>query len=200
MEERLEPCPRLPVKIDLGCGPKKVPGSIGVDIVPSPAVDVVADFSQGLPFRDNSADAVYAYHLLEHLDDFLGFMGDIWRICRPDGRVYIKVPHASSSYVTWKDPTHKRGMFIATFAYFDDTYFDGVDFAYYVKARFRIEKARLNFSIDNSWGFPVPRRILGHLVHIVANRDRDSQFVCERFWGHLVGIEEAVLVLRALKE
>jgi len=46
----------------------------------------------------------------------------------------------------------------------------------------------------------LPLRILSHLVHIVANRDRDSQFVCERFWGHLVGIEEAALVLRALKE
>jgi hypothetical protein len=36
--------------------------------------------------------------------------------------------------------------------------------------------------------------------HCRVNRDRDSQFVCERFWGHLVGIEEAALVLRALKE
>ena len=200
MERPLEPCPRPPVKIDLGCGKRKVRGSIGVDIVPSPAVDVVADFSQGLPFRDNSADAVYAYHLLEHLDDFLGFMGEIWRICRPDGRVYIKVPHASSSYVTWKDPTHKRGIFISTFAYFDDTYWEGLFYGYYSKAKFRIEKARLNFSIHNPWGFSFPRRVMNHLVHVMANGSRNSQFLCERFWGHLVGIEEAAIVLRALKE
>ncbi len=200
MNAQPEPCPRPAVKIDLGCGSRKVRGSIGVDIARAPAVDVVADFDEGLPFKDNSADTVYAYHLLEHLDDFLGFMDEIWRVCRPDARVYIKVPHATSAFNTWKDPTHKRGMFIATFTYFDDTYFDGVAFAYYAKARFRIEKARLNFSIDNSWGFSLPKRIVGHLVHVLANRDRNSQYLCERFWGHLVGIEEAALILRAIKE
>lgn len=198
MDRPSGPCP--PVKINLGCGEKKVRDSIGVDIVPSPAVDVITDFSQGLPFRDSSADAVYAYHLLEHMDDFMGLMEEIWRICRPDALVYIKVPHGSSPYVTWKDPTHKRGMFIASFAYFDDNYWEGKFFSYYSKAKFRIEKARLNFSIHNPWGFGWGRRIMNHLVHIVANRDRNSQYLCERFWGHLVGIEEAAIVLRALKE
>jgi hypothetical protein len=37
-------------------------------------------------------------------------------------------------------------------------------------------------------------------VHIMANRSRKSQYLCERFWGPLIGIEEAVLVLRALKD
>ena len=195
-----ELCPSGPVKIDLGCGNKRVPGSLGVDIVPSRAVDVVADFAQGLPFADSSADAVYAYHLLEHVDDFMGLMEEIWRICKPGARVYIKVPHASSSYVTWKDPTHKRGIFISTFAYFDDTYQEGVFFGYYSKAKFRIEKARLNFSIHNPWGFSLQRRIMNSLVHVFANRNRNTQFLCERFWGHLVGIEEAAIVLRTLKE
>ena len=190
----------MPVKIDLGCGYKKVPGSIGVDMVQAPAVDVVAHFGHGLPFKDNSADAIYAYHLLEHLDDFLGFMDEIWRVCRPDARVYIKVPHATSPYDTWKDPTHRRGIFIATFTYFDDTYFDGVAFAYYAKARFRIEKARLNYSIKNPSSYFLPIRILNQLAHVIANRDRNAQYLCERFWGHLVGFEEACLILRAIKE
>ena len=52
-----------------------------------------------------------------------------------------------------RDPEQKRKiigrLFIATFAYFDETYFDGAAFSYYSKAKFRIEKARLNFSIHN---------------------------------------------------
>lgn len=201
MDRPPEPCPRGPVRLDLGCGNRKAAGSIGVDIVPTPVVNVVADFGQGLPFKDNSVDAIYAYHLLEHLDDFLGFMGEIWRVCNHDARVYVKVPHASSTFVTWKDPTHKRGLFIATFAYFDDTYFDGAAFSYYSKARFRIEKARLNFSIHNPDShFSLTRRILNQLFDILANRSRKSQYLCERFWGPLVGMEEAVLVLRALKD
>jgi SAM-dependent methyltransferase len=194
----LHPCPL--VKVDLGCGRRKVRGSIGVDIVPAPAVDVVADFGCGLPFRDNSADAVYAYHLLEHLDDFIGVMNEIWRICKHDARVYIKVPHASSPFVTWKDPTHKRGLFISTFAYFDETYLEGALYGYYSKARFRIEKARLNFSIENAWGYSLPRRIMNQLAHIIANRSRRTQYLCERYWGPLVGIEEAALILRAIKD
>lgn len=201
MEQALGPCAPTSIRLDLGCGRRKARGSIGVDLVPSPVVDVVADFRQGLPFRDNSVDAVYAYHLLEHLDDFLWFMGEIWRVCRQDARLYVKVPHGSSPFVTWKDPTHRRGLFIATFAYFDDTYFDGAAFSYYSKARFRIEHARLNFSIHNPDShFSFTRRVLNQVVHILANRDRKSQYLCERFWGPLVGIEEAVLVLRALKE
>lgn len=200
MDGQEERCIWSPVKINLGCGTKKVRGSIGVDIVPSPAVDVVADFTYGLPFKDNSADAVYAYHLLEHMDDFMGFMNEIWRVCRPNALVYIKVPHGSSPYVTWKDPTHKRGMCIASFAYFDDTYWEGLFYGYYSKARFRIQKARLNFSIDNVWGFSRPRRIMNFLVHVFANRSRWTQYLCERYWGPLVGIEEAAVVLGAIKE
>ena len=200
MDPSREPCPRPAVRIDLGCGRRKRRGSIGVVIVPSPVVNVLADFRHGLPFKDNSVDAVYAYHLLEHMDDFLGFMGEIWRICRPDAHVYVKVPHGASPFVTWKDPTHKRGLFIATFAYLDDTYFDGAAFSYYSKARFRIEKARLNFSIHNPDSrFSLPRRVANQLAHVFANSSRKSQYLCERFWGPLVGIEEAVLVLRALK-
>lgn len=196
LNDQNRPCS---AKIDLGCGRRKVRGSIGVDIVPSAAVDVVADFRQGLPFRENSVDEIYAYHLLEHMDDFMGFMEELWRICAPDAHVYIKVPHAASPFVTWKDPTHKRGLFLATFAYFDDTYFDGSAFSYYSKAKFRIEKARLNFSIDNGQYFPLLRRTANHLVNVFANSSRKSQYLCERFWGPMVGIEEAVLVLRALK-
>ncbi len=191
------------VRVDLGCGNRKIKGTLGVDTVRVPGVDVVADLNSGLPFRESSVDAIYSYHILEHMDDFLATMNEIWRFCRPGALVYIKVPHAASSFVTWKDPTHRRGLSIATFAYFDDTYFDGAAFAYYSKARFRIERAKLNFTLTDrnqelllSW----PRRIIDRLFNVFANRNRRWQYVCERFWGPVVGIEEADLVLRATKD
>ncbi len=191
------------IRVDLGCGNRKIKGTLGVDTVRVPGVDVVADLNSGLPFRESSVDAIYSYHILEHMDDFLATMNEIWRVCRPGALVYIKVPHAASSFVTWKDPTHRRGLSIATFAYFDDTYFDGAAFAYYSKARFRIERAKLNFTLTDrntelllSW----PRRIIDRLFDVFANRNRRWQYVCERFWGPVVGIEEADLVLRATKD
>lgn len=189
--------------VDLGCGDGKVKGAIGVDNVRIPGVDVVADLNQGLPFKDSSIDNVVVYHILEHVDDFIGTMNEIWRVCKDGAKVYVRVPHAASTFVTWKDPTHRRGLSIATFAYFDDTYFDGAAFAYYSPARFRIEQARLNFTLTShdtnvilSW----PRRIANALFHSLANRDRRFQYFCERFWGPIVGIEEAVLTMRAIKQ
>jgi SAM-dependent methyltransferase len=189
--------------VDLGCGTRKMKGSLGMDIVPVAGVDIVANMAYGLPFKDNSLDGVFAYHVLEHLDDFLGIMGEIWRVCRDGARVQVKVPHASSPFMLWKDPTHKRGLTIATFAYFDDTYFDGIAFAYYSPARFRIEKAKLNFTLTDRQVDPAitrARRLLNPIFDAVANRSRGYQYACERFWGPIVGIEEAVLTLRAIKQ
>lgn len=189
--------------VDLGCGGRKFAGSIGMDIVAVPGVvDVVADMSRGLPFRDGSLDGLYAYHVLEHVDDFLGLMGEIWRVCRDGARVRVKIPHASSPYILWKDPTHKRGLSIATFAYFDDTYFDGAAFSYYSPARFRIERAKLNFTLTDRQvdpSFNKVRQVLNPIFDAVANKSRGWQYACERFWGPLVGIEEAELTLRAIK-
>jgi SAM-dependent methyltransferase len=190
------------LRVDIGCGSRKVVGTIGLDNVAVPGVDVLGDLNQGLPFKDGSLDAVYANHILEHLNDFLGTMNEIYRVCKPGALVFIKVPHAASTFVTWKDPTHQRGLFIATFAYFDDTYFDGAAFSYYSPARFRIERARLRFTLssyDENVQLGWPRRVANALFDALANRSRRFQFFCERFWGPVVGVEEAELVMRALK-
>ena len=215
--------PARRIAIDIGCGSRKMRGAIGLDSAAIAGVDVIGDMSRGLPFRTNSIDTLFAYHVLEHFDDFLGQMGEIWRVLRPGGRAHIKVPHGASTFTTWKDPTHRRGLSIATFTYFDDTYFDGAAFGYYSPARFRIERARLNFTTTDREGAPtlgpasaspsergvpppephlftVLRRGLNPMFHAMANKNREWQYACERFWGPLVGIEEASLILRAIKD
>ena len=44
------------------------------------------------------------------------------------------------------------------------------------------------------------RRTTNALFHAVANRDRRWQYFCERFWGPIVGVEEAELIMRAVKD
>lgn len=211
-----------PISLDIGCGARKIRGAIGLDSAPIPSVDVIGDIRSSLPFRDSSIDVLYAYHVLEHFDDLIGMMTEIWRVLRHGGRARIKVPHAASTFTTWKDPTHRRGLSLATFTYFDDSYFDGAAFSYYSPARFRIERARLNFTLTDREGAPtllppprpggappplfephvitVLRRGLNPMFHAMANKNRASQYACERFWGPLVGIEEASLTLRAIKD
>ena len=59
------------VTIDLGCGPKKKPGRIGIDKADLPNVDVVADLEKGLAFLpDSSVDDIHCRSLLAHIVNF----------------------------------------------------------------------------------------------------------------------------------
>ena len=201
--------PARSVAIDLGCGFRKQPGAIGLDIARVSGVDVIADVTRPLPIRDNSADRVYASHIVEHLGDITPFMAEIWRICKPGALVYLRFPHGSTPYVAWTDPTHRRSIMLATFDYFDPESLHGVLFGYYQSAKFRVVRRRLTFSLnaeappsDDPW-VPSPnraRRVAGRILDSLANRSKQSQYICERFWGGLVGMEEGHVWLRAIKE
>ena len=58
---------------DLGCGSRKAPGSIGVDIHRWPGVDVVADLNQ-VPWdlEDSAFDTILCTHFIEHVYEEIG--------------------------------------------------------------------------------------------------------------------------------
>jgi ubiquinone/menaquinone biosynthesis C-methylase UbiE len=189
------------VVLDLGCGARKKPGAIGIDIARIEQVDIVANVFEPLPFRDCSVDEVYAAHLVEHVDDLMAFIGEVWRICKPGALVHFRFPHASTPYGIWRDPTHKRGVYLHTFDYFDPTTFDGKAFGYYHPAKFRIVQQRLHYNMNADTFMPKRgRRVVGRVLDSLANRNDRAQYFCERFWGHLVGFEEAQIWMLALKE
>jgi SAM-dependent methyltransferase len=104
--------------INLGCGNKKLPGEIGVDIIPGPYVDIVTDLnSYPLPFPDNSVDIVRSSHVFEHLDDLVALMEDIHRLLKPNGILEFTVPHVSNIEY-FRDPTHKIPFIYTTMDYF----------------------------------------------------------------------------------
>lgn len=186
------------VKLDIGCGRSKFKGTLGVDVAPVPGVDVVGDLSRGLPFADNSVDAIYTSHTLEHMPDLIAAMEEIWRVCKDGALVNVWVPHASCTFVTWIDPTHQRGMTIETFSYFNPA---ANHLSYYSNARFTIEYARLHLSTIGMRrsGFRRSRGVLATALEAVANRSRSWQYRAERWWGPLIGFDEAHVVLRAMK-
>jgi acetyltransferase-like isoleucine patch superfamily enzyme/SAM-dependent methyltransferase len=105
------------IKLDLGCGPRKAPGYIGVDIYPASGVDIVADLTQRFPFDDNSADEVRAHDTIEHLPDRIHTMNEIWRICKPDAIVDLFVP-STDGRGAFQDPTHISFWNLNSFQYF----------------------------------------------------------------------------------
>ncbi|MBW4578441.1 MAG: glycosyltransferase [Tildeniella nuda ZEHNDER 1965/U140] len=106
-----------PMYIDLGCGIHKQEGFIGVDVTGGSGVDVVADLNQRFPFSDNSIDLVRAYDVIEHLRDRIHTMNEIWRICKPNALVDIRVP-STDGRGAFQDPTHISFWNINSFKYY----------------------------------------------------------------------------------
>jgi len=97
-------------KIDLGCGPRKVEGSFGVDSYQYDGVDLVCDLNQSKwPIADNSFDVIYARHFIEHIDDAVAFLREVHRIGKSGAEVHIITPHFSSAG-SWGDITHLRHL------------------------------------------------------------------------------------------
>jgi spore maturation protein CgeB len=106
-----------PVLVDLGCGTHKPHGFIGVDVSFQAGVDIVADLNQRFPFPDNSVDFLRAHDLVEHLVDRIHTMNEIWRICKPDAQIDIRVP-STDGRGAFQDPTHISFWNINSFKYY----------------------------------------------------------------------------------
>ena len=93
--------------LDIGCGPNKRPGSVGVDIHPYPGVDVVTDLNQTpWPLEAGRFDRIVCSHVIEHVADLVVFFRELHRVARPGALVEVVTPHFSS-IDSWTDPTHR---------------------------------------------------------------------------------------------
>lgn len=119
-----------PLKLDIGCGPNKREGFIGVDSLPFDGkVDVVLNVvapkvykGNGVPttwhgaptqieqwpWDDNSVDEVYSSHFVEHLTgaERIGFWNELYRVMKPGAKATITTPHWASGRA-YGDPTHQ---------------------------------------------------------------------------------------------
>lgn len=93
--------------LDVGCGPRKLPGATGMDISNIPGVDVVHNADKTpWPFEDNSFDLVLFNQSLEHLDDVARVLEEARRVLKLEGRLVIQVPYFRS--VDAFAPTHRH--------------------------------------------------------------------------------------------
>lgn len=93
--------------VDLGCGRTKLPGFIGVDRFALPGVDIIADIDQKIPFADNSVDLIYAAHSLEHVNDLMNVMKEIYRISKHGTQICITAPYYEQKG-NFANPYHKQ--------------------------------------------------------------------------------------------
>lgn len=98
-----------PLKLDLGCGPNKQPGFIGIDTIQFPEVDVRMNLgTETWPWDDNSVDEAHCSHMVEHLTapERIHFVNELYRVLKPGASCSLIVPHWASTRA-YGDLTHQ---------------------------------------------------------------------------------------------
>ena len=184
------------IKLNLGCGHTKIPGFLGVDINPNAEyVDKTHDLNKfPYPFKESSVDEVYMDHVLEHLDDPLNVIQELYRITKPNVTLRIKTPHMSC---TWLHPGHKSAISTLLFDYF----VPGTD-DYYGNCEFKIIEKKISWLRPESPYRPNNKRsfFLKFVSSIVSSLANAHQGLCERVWCYWVGgFEEIAFTVKVIK-
>lgn len=80
--------------LNLGCGYNYHPDWINVDLVKTGEGVLQYNLTKGIPFEDNTFDAIYCSHLLEHFPKRFApfFLKECFRVLKPSGILRIIVP------------------------------------------------------------------------------------------------------------
>ncbi len=106
------------MKLHLGCGFNKKRGYVNCDISKDVNPDLVLNLEKRLPFKSNSIDEIIAEHVFEHVENFVSLMSEIYRVSKPNAKIYIKVPYFSHESA-FSNVTHVRFFTYTTFDLFD---------------------------------------------------------------------------------
>lgn len=151
----------MPRILDVGCGQQKYPGSIGIDMNPDTAADVLCHLDEGsLPFRDNAFDEVHATHLIEHVDNIIRTVEEFHRVTRPGGIIVLITPHYTD-FSSFCDPTHKWHLNSFSFRYFYPEGIHGHDHWY---SRVRLRQRRLRVRLLQLWRYLGFEFLVNHSV------------------------------------
>jgi predicted SAM-dependent methyltransferase len=96
----------LPVKLNLGCGPKRKDGWVNVDLF-DPSADLQLDIRNTWPFPDCSASYIYSEHVFEHFEIYVEiphFLREALRVLEPNGVFDVVVPDTAIALRAYGDP------------------------------------------------------------------------------------------------
>lgn len=83
------------MRLNLGCGWKKLNGYVNVDVCDDP--DLTVDLNKfPWPWEDNSVNEVYSSNWLEHVENIFLTLLEIHRVLKPGGLHSFIVPHRNA--------------------------------------------------------------------------------------------------------
>lgn len=140
------------LRLDLGCGESPMEGYEGVDLHAPNAKHKVDLWKFPWPWADESVEALYSSHFLEHIpardveerdilcktrfvlvgmDMLCAFMVEAWRVLKVGGEFKIVVPSGRSTRA-FQDPTHRRFFHAENFYYFNRAWRDANKLGHYL--------------------------------------------------------------------
>lgn len=162
--------------LNLGCGesPKesnKYEKWINIDISKMKGIDKLWNLNNGIPLKENSVDLILMDNVLEHLNDPMFQIKEIYRVLKKDGKAIIIVPHYSypGSHIL----EHKNYFCVSSFDSFKDkgeyNFFYGIRFkvkqkVYLIHYRHKFKNHPIIATISLLW-FPL-RKILELLINV----------------------------------
>lgn len=183
------------INLNIGCGGKYKEGWINLDNNPKCNPDILHDLNKfPYPFLDNHFDEILASHILEHVDNILDVLDELYRISKPNAKIIIRVPHWSD-HSSYSDFTHVRSFSSESF-----DYFERAPEYYLSKARFKINKKLL--TVYGAGRLPEAKKnffllVFGRILDFVINL---SQPFTEMFLCKFIPVSQAWFILKVQKE
>lgn len=181
---------RQPLKLNIGSGRRRLPGFLNVDNNENAGdVGVVHDLdSFPWPFEDSSVQEIVMDHALEHLEDTISVILELYRICANGATVTIRTPHFSCN---WTHPGHKRAIGVGLFDHFNQG-----NEEHYGRCQFEVEKVRLHW-MRPRYRTSLVRKAVSGLMDMLANL---NVRLCQRIWCYWVGgFDEIEFRVRVIK-
>lgn len=128
--------------LNLGAGNRIIGDAVNHDLIKHrPEISVAWDLNiLPWPWPDNLFDQIVARSVLEHLRiNAIESMNECWRILRPGGQIFVKLPHWNSE-VAHQDPTHYWLFSAHSLDQLDPDTQRGKDYAFYTTRKWKYLK------------------------------------------------------------
>lgn len=107
-------------KLNIGAGATYLPGFVNIDI--SEKADLTLDLNKDrLPFEDSSIGLIFSYHCIEHVENYLFVLQEIYRVLRHGGVLLLGVPYVTLTESNLVNPYHKTNFNEHSFKFFEYT-------------------------------------------------------------------------------
>jgi SAM-dependent methyltransferase len=173
--------------LNVGSGPFIYDHAVDIDIEPLCKPDIVTDITKPLPFPDNTFDAVFSNHVLEHIPDWFETFKEMARVTKVGGLIEVWVP-AEGSSLHFGPRDHVNNINIYSFSGTGDTYSRYMDLPEYRQKKLDENKVVKNvrvvstqYIIQNVWWYYIlPKSMVHWMCTHLRNIATEQQFLFQK--------------------